>query len=727
MEVHKRTPHEIFNMPQRLLVPLFQRPYVWSEEAQWEPLWEDLIRVAERCLSSPQALHQPHFIGAVVLQQMPNNTGGFQQRTIIDGQQRLTTLQILLDSMHAEFEHAGVLKPAKRLERLIRNDKEFCSSPEDEFKVWPTNRDRPAFCEVMAAPTPVDYDSLAFKRDRLPEAHRYFSKQVRDWLHAAGAGDLSTRADALELTARELLQVVVIDLAADENAQEIFETLNARGAQLSAADLIKNFIFQRLLVEGADTEMAYEQDWKQFETAFWEKEVTIGRFTYPRAAVFLNHFLISRTGELIGTQEVFSRFKHFATHECQLDMRELLRQVHRAAKVYEQFTLSAYNFEGDATALELFAYRMEVLDTDSVKPLVLVLLDPELPPISDAQLEQALNAVESFLIRRMVVSATTKNYNAFLTLLVSELRKRGRDAAGTLITELLRSQTADSRYWPDDNQVRTELQTMPLFRKRNRARMILEAIEDHRRGFTKQTGSETGEQRVIRGKLTLEHLLPQSWEASWPLLDGETETNRRAAIHVLGNLTLLTQKLNSKVSNGPWLGDEGKVAALHKQSTLLLNRDLSEDLTSQWTLSRLTERTQELTQAFLKIWPVPDGHKVAPSFKENRSRKSVSVSDLIAAGLLQPGVEIRTAWSSIPARTATVLSDGKIETDDRKIFGSLSAAGRHIAKMKAVGGWNFWKIGEGENSKLLNDIRNEFREKFELESDNDQDVADLED
>ena len=85
MEVHKRTPHEIFNMPQRLLVPLFQRPYVWSEEAQWEPLWEDILRVASRFLANPQASHQPHFIGAVVLQQMPNSTGGFQERTIVRG------------------------------------------------------------------------------------------------------------------------------------------------------------------------------------------------------------------------------------------------------------------------------------------------------------------------------------------------------------------------------------------------------------------------------------------------------------------------------------------------------------------------------------------------------------------------------------------------------------------------------------------------------------------
>ena len=574
MEVHKRTPHEIFNMPQRLLVPLFQRPYVWSEESQWEPLWDDITRVAERYLLNPQAAHQPHFIGAVVLQQMPNSTGGFQERTIIDGQQRLTTLQILLDAMHAEFEVAGAIKPAKRLERLIRNDQEFCSSSEEEFKVWPTNRDRVAFCEVMAAPTPVDYDQLVYKKDRLPQAHKYFSNKTKKWLREGAESELLSRADALEATARELLQVVVIDLAADENAQEIFETLNARGAQLSAADLIKNFIFQRLLIEGADTESAYEQDWKQFETAFWEKEVSIGRFVYPRAAVFLNHFLVARTGEIIGTQEVFSRFKTFATHECGLEMRELLRQVNAAAKVYEEFTLGAEKLEGSVTPLELFSYRMTVLSTDSVKPLILVLIDPELPPISDDQLAIALNAIESFVIRRMIVSATTKNYNNFFTSLIVELRKCGRESAGTVVTEFLRTQNSDTTYWPDDAHVDEELLTMPIFKKGRRLRMILEALEDHRRGFNKQVSRALSEQRVVRGKLTLEHVMPQSWEVSWPLGEGETPESRRMILHVLGNMTLLTQKLNSKVSNGPWLGTAGKASELKRQSTLLLNSDL---------------------------------------------------------------------------------------------------------------------------------------------------------
>jgi len=107
---------------------------------------------------------------------------------------------------------------------------------------------------------------------------------------------------------RELLQIVVIDLAVDENAQEIFETLNARGAQLTAADLIKNFIFQRLLETGTNVEDAYQRNWKEFETGFWETEISVGRLRYPRSSIFLNHWLIARTGEEVVTREVFDRF-----------------------------------------------------------------------------------------------------------------------------------------------------------------------------------------------------------------------------------------------------------------------------------------------------------------------------------------------------------------------------------------------------------------------------------
>src|SRR5258708_2173187 len=119
--------------PQRLMVPLFQRPYVWNEENQWEPLWNDVVRVAERLLNGPHEGSHPHFLGAVVLQQVERQTGKIQERTIIDGQQRLATLQLLFDALHGEFLSLADLRPAMRIRQLVTNAEPFCSKPEDRF------------------------------------------------------------------------------------------------------------------------------------------------------------------------------------------------------------------------------------------------------------------------------------------------------------------------------------------------------------------------------------------------------------------------------------------------------------------------------------------------------------------------------------------------------------------------------------------------------------------
>src|SRR5262245_22516600 len=197
----------VFMQPQRLVVPLFQRPYVWNQENQWEPLWDDAVRVAERVLSRPTDKHHPHFLGAVVLQQVQKQTGQMQERTIIDGQQRLTTLQLLLDALHAELLAVNAQQAAMRIEPLVANAEPFCSTPTDRFKVWPTNRDRPGFNAVMAAKPPVDYEAVGYRGERMVEAHRFFGEQAREWLTAAGPDAVARRAVAIETVVRELLQI----------------------------------------------------------------------------------------------------------------------------------------------------------------------------------------------------------------------------------------------------------------------------------------------------------------------------------------------------------------------------------------------------------------------------------------------------------------------------------------------------------------------------------------
>lgn len=719
METTVKSPHAIFNMPQRLLVPLFQRPYVWNEEKQWEPLWRDVERVAERLMASPNVVPQPHFLGAVVFQQIPNPAGDLQVRTIIDGQQRLTTLQIMLDAFHGELSRVGAERSALRLSNLVRNDDEYCNNYEDQFKVWPTNRDRTAFYEVMSAPAPVDYSTLVHEKERLPSAHKYFATQAAKWL-AIGNGDieLAQRAEHLERTVRELLQLVVIDLTVDENAQEIFETLNSRGAQLSAADLIKNFVFQRLQEAGADTEVSYDLHWKHFETSFWEEEVSQGRLVAPRSSWFLNHFLTARLGEVVNGAEVFTRFKHFADHDAGLSMMQLLQQLHRASDIYKAVVEGAPNSDSAITRLALFSYRTKAMDSDVIKPILLVLLDPEQTPLPDQALTEALRALESFLVRRMIVRVTTKSYTRVVADLVGLLRKTARDRAAVCIVEYFGSQTADGNYWPDDDEVSRELESLQIYRRlaRGRSRMLLEALEDHRRGWDTPEGP-VAEQRVPRGILTIEHILPQKWDVNWPLSDGESEASRNGIIHRLGNLTLLTQKLNSKVSNGAWLGDTGKREAIAQLGTLLLNQDIVKASASGWAHQDVVERTASLTAMVLQIWPTPVGHSMINTVPPQAAQTCVAVVDLLNAGYLQRGARLEPAPSTAKGRHVTVLSDGRLEVDDGKIFQTLSAAGKHVAGNVTVNGWVFWK--DATSGRPIFEIRTEYRSQFEMdETDN---------
>lgn len=700
METQVRTPQMVFMQPQRLVVPLFQRPYVWNEENQWEPLWNDVVRVADRVLDRPAEKHHPHFLGAVVLQQVQKQTGQMQERTIIDGQQRLTTLQLLLDALHAELVSVEALPPALRIEPLVTNAEPFRAKPEDRFKVWPTNRDRPAFNAVMAATPPIDYDSVGHRGERMVEAHRFFSEQARAWLAVAGPAAVGARGAALETVVRDLVQLVVIDLTVDENAQEIFETLNARGAQLTAADLIKNFIFQRLLETGTNVEDAYEKHWKDFETGFWEREISVGRLRYPRSSIFLNHWIIARTGEEVVAREVFDRFKRFADHDAGLSMKKLIVQVHNASHVYRQFVTSASTQVGPIDRLGLFGYRTGVLESEVIKPLVLCLLDPEEPPIPDVQRAKALDVVESWMVRRMLVRATTKNYNQVIAELVTQIGKSDRRNVGDMIEAYLARQSSGSRYWPDDSEIREELAALLAYRRlgRGRLRMVLEAIEDHLRGWRKGKAG-LGDERVVRGKLAIEHVMPRKWTAHWPLnAPGDGEGDRERLIHTLGNLTLLTGRLNSKVSNGPWLGSGGKREGLEEHDVLLLNRDLLKQGGDQWTDEDIRARTTELAEVIVHIWPVPPNHRSGFTPDKPRLRKKVDLADLINGGALQPGMSLFPRRAKYSDRVATLLPDGRIEIDDT-LFSSPSHAAGHIVG-HAMNGWWFFLIDQASGTSL---------------------------
>ena len=530
--------------------------------------------------------------------------------------------------------------------------------------------------------------------------------------------NVQIRATAVETVVRALLQIVVIDLTADENAQEIFETLNARGAQLTAADLIKNFIFQRLQEAGTDVELAYQENWKEFETGFWETEVSVGRLRYARSAIFLNHWLIARTGEEVVAREVFDRFKRFADHEVGLKMSDLLLQIHAAAQIYRNFITTASTQTGPTTRLGLFGYRTGVLESEVIKPLILFLLDPERPPVPEVQFEKVLNVIESWMVRRMLVRATTKNYNQVVAELVSLLSKSNSSNPGDEIETYLAKQSTGSRYWPDDVELRQDLGSLLAYRRlgRGRLRMVLEAIEDNLRGW-KNGKRGLGDERVARGKFAIEHVMPRKWHPHWPLADSAGEASRDGIIHTLGNLTLLTGPLNSKVSNGPWQGDGGKRAALEAHDVLFLNRELLKRAKEQWTDEAVRDRTRELVDLIIQIWAVPSRHRSGFSNDKSSGRKKVDLSDLIAGGALEPGMPLFPRRKKYSHRIATLLPDGKIEVDGIS-FSRPSEAANAITGNQTNGWWFF--LTDQMSERSLRTVRRDYVDTMAVDADDDE-------
>ncbi|PPG63116.1 hypothetical protein C5C27_06250 [Rathayibacter sp. AY2B7] len=702
LETYVRTPLDVFNVPQRLVVPLFQRPYVWNETEQWEPLWSDVRRITEVHMSA-RGSRAAHFLGAIVLQRMETAYGALQVWQIIDGQQRLTTLQLLLDSAASIFAARGASHLAARLETLTHNAAAYVSEG-SPLKLQHTNRDAAAFSEVMLAEAPVDYDMLEFPASLPARCHAYFAGRITAWLEEAAAEQLPIRMETLANALTQALQLVVIQLRAEEDSQEIFETLNARGTPLTAADLVKNLVFQKLDSEGVDTERAYREVWP-FESAFWEKEVSVGRFSMTRSSAFLNQWLISRLGEEIGPRHTFARFKHFVEHEAGIPMSALLEQIAGQAGRYQTWVERAADPDRLLTSIELDIYRTDSLDTTVLRPVLLWLTAPG-TSFSDRTVDGVVAALESWLIRRMILRRPSSDHGR----VVADLIRSNRDASDSELVERvvghLRRLDAESTYWPGDEEIRAVLIDEAAYRRysRSRLRILLEAVEDSYRGFTSGKPSRTGS-RVSRRSLPIEHLLPRTWKTTWPVATVEEEVARDAHVHRLGNLTLITSSLNSSVSNGPWLGETGKRAKLADHDVHLMNRRVRDSSRDGWDEARIRARTAEMIEAILATWPAPDEHRGEILDRATRARSEATLRDLTVAGLLPSGSVLRARTTETVVE-AIVQENGDLLLDGRT-FDTPSGAGKHLLG-RSVNGWSFWRFTDGRG---LSDVRAEYESR----------------
>ncbi|BDZ43355.1 hypothetical protein GCM10025865_26540 [Paraoerskovia sediminicola] len=492
------------------------------------------------------------------------------------------------------------------------------------------------------------------------------------------------------------LQLVVIDLRATENSQEIFETLNARGTPLTAADLIKNFVFQRLDAEGADTQKVYREDWP-FERSFWEHEISVGRLLMSRSSLFLNQWLTSRTAAEVSTKQTFALFKHYVEHGTSSTMSELLREIKQQADLYERWTLAASGPDRELSCVEMCFYRMHASGVEVLKPILLWLHEPgrELP---QAVIDQVVRTVESWLVRRMLLRLSLSNMGRVVADVIRVHRSTEPEVLGKQVADYVARLRVSTTYWPGDLEVIQALQFENAYRRypRARLRMFLEAVEDDYR-------SRFDAGQVSRRAYPIEHLLPQRWQVHWPVDGLAAEVERDQHVHRMGNLTLITESLNSSVSNGPWLGERGKWAKLSTYDVLLMNRRVREVSQEGWDENLIDERTTAMAGALLRTWPVPDGHVGQILDAPVTEAADVAVKQLVAADLLTPGVELvaRGQWAGA---TAVVTETGLLRVGDSQ-FGTPSGAAKHVSG-RFSNGWMFWRLPDG---RRLADVRTAFR------------------
>jgi hypothetical protein len=610
------TPAEIFGNQIRYVVPLFQRPYVWTEVDQWAPLWSDVAGVAEVVLATPRPVYgprlvPPHFLGAVVVDQQHVGVHYISVRGIVDGQQRMTTLQLLMDAAQVVVAAHGDTQDAQALEVLVLNPAQLSPNKDERFKVWPTDRDQAAFRAAMdddVEPSPELAGS------RIVKAHQFFTEQIQEWAEVSGDRDEAIRRlNALTVALRDFLKLVVIDLEPGDNAQVIFETLNHRGAPLLAADLIKNLIFQTAQAQGLDIARLYADYWARLDTDYWRKDINQGRLYRPRIDVFMNYWLTMVQRREIATDRVFVEFRDLLQSPGSPALHVLVAEVVQSAG-----TFSALGNAGPDTALGRFRYRvLEAMGSAAVTPFLLWLLGGSGEAIPDAQRDKALGALESWLVRRALCRYTAKGVNQLIVDLLRELSQRNAQQAGDATEAFLASQTVDARIWPTDEHVRTALTANAVYQNvgRPRIRLLLEALEDDLR----RENSKTEAQACPRN-LTVEHLMPQMWKTYWPLADeAPVDAARRdAVVQTLGNLTLVTSALNPSMSNGPWDDAraraaglaEGKRSAL-QHSVLRLNNTLT--AYDSWGEEDIARRGRELANRANRIWfrPTPSAAAVA--------------------------------------------------------------------------------------------------------------------
>jgi hypothetical protein len=622
---------QLFKDRRQYQVPFYQRSYVWNREEQWEPLWADIQEKADGRLTGEDNPTR-HFLGAVVLEpQQSEGLIGVDTRHIIDGQQRLTTLQYFLAALLMHIKDLGSHPLQFVVQTCLWNaNEETMNNPAiEKYKIYPTFRDRENYVLAMNANSqeelrdrfPASFTlrgSLRKKGIRHPPALEsiwFFYEAIYEWLQensneTSAENLLSTICNAVLSD----MGVVSISLEKDDDAQVIFETLNGRGAELHATDLIRNFIFMRADREDADSANLYERFWVPFEAEFWSVGQRRGRINKPRLEWFVQATVQAETGDEVDIGRLYGGYKNYVSDGgVVISGEQQLETLSEYSALYEELLLG----DGGSPLAE-FGRVMRHWDPSTSYSLAMVVARSGLP---DGEQSKIFGYLMSYFVRRAVCDLTSKSYtNVFLSILK---KLSSATITSDAFRNILSSSESKSARWPSDDEFSSAWQNnafYPGVLDAPRVRSVLEQMENSMR-------SDKSEETKFSeaGNLDIDHILPTSWFEHWPLGDGTTATpadierttyasmtgqeldvrdqliaERDSLKRKIGNLTLVHYGVNRSMKNFDF---NEKRKRFFEESNLHINRELM--VTTVWDESMIRKRSEQLLDHALRIWPGP--------------------------------------------------------------------------------------------------------------------------
>lgn len=675
MDAGKKILLDLFTGSLRFVVPVYQRRYSWGE-AQCRQLWADIVTAGRHT-------DRTHFTGSIVwMQEGGIGPDGVSQCQLIDGQQRLTSVSLLLIAL-AEYVRERPENLRFSADMLI--DRGYLvdkyATGEGRYKLTLSGDDREvlhSMCDHVVVPDRPDHANTGSRLETNLDLFRSLVAAIDD---ANVAWNGLQRLEVVSVT---------LDQGRDE-PQLVFESMNSTGLDLETSDLVRNYMLMGCPM--AEQKTLHEDYWLPMERV-------LGNLSFD---AFLHDWMVVTLKKPVTKgHAMYAEFKRFAADSSLPRMertRNLLANMLEYAKYYAAIKGVAAAGSGDMN-VDRRLESIQKLGSTVTDPLVMYMFAAwKRDRVSCDGLLRMLADLESYLFRRMICSVSSNGLNKLVPSLIVRLDSTEDDLAETFAA-LLITETAKATRMPTDSEFRQALLGENLYRPAWRCKYLLAGLENYNHPKDPRSFSE----------YTIEHIMPQNAmaHAEWRNMLADLDRFPLLA-NSLGNLTLTAY--NSELSDGTFEQKKSRAVGGYDSEYLSISAELHDAL--QWDEQKIAQRGARLADLALQVWVRPTaGEQVMWTLRNRNARQgergqnAVDFADLCKRGVLAAGDVLESRYAGVTA-TATVTEDHRIRLANGEILDSPSGAFRRARMLetgedKQVNGWTVWKVADG---RTLNELR----------------------